>query len=813
MKKIIIVAFILYLVIFTTITYLNKVFFPQKMKALIVTSLRNQTGKDVTLKSLEFNIFKGLILHDLIVSDTKNVILSTRQATCSIFIWPIFKKQIIIPSISLKAPYIFLERRPDNTFNLEDLFVSLEKKENKPGYNISVFKVNVLAGNIVFQDSTLATKFKKEIKNIQFNLYLGLPANIKFNFKGEMPNNPTSYINAFGNYKIIDKELSVNIEVKNLLVSEFKAYYSSLENLTSGLIDLQAKIKLKDQLIKADIIAKGSNLLFAKEKLNAKLDSFVRAKIDYNLKAKKLSFEGSCDVLQADITGIELLGEIKNIQGKFNFNERSLIADSLKAQLWGAPFEIKLGIKNFNTGILNINTDLDLKYLASFAKEKFNFSLINSATGRANLSMSIHTDEKGTWLAQGNFAIKDANLKLDKQENPIENISSLIEFSQNGFNWKDTKFRYQGANYETSGTLSNFAAPNVRFRLDSTDLSADADINLLGKIIKVNQFKGKYFDSQFSASGEVDNSALAGPKLDLSGEVNLELNDLNKILDKKYPAIKNMRPAGRMDAQFKLNGNPADFKNCYVQAKLTSNKFSLYGLNTQDLSLDFFQDQKIAKISDIHISFYDGLIEGNGMLNLNFDDLPYQLELKANGIKLEKLKLDTSSKNKIISGTLLGEIKINGFSGDLNKLNGTGKFSISEGKLWELNLLQGVGKLIFASDLGNIEVSECACDFLIKDKLIYTDKLILKSNIANLSGPVKIGFDNSLNGSLDIEILSNMIPISGTLKDLTTAIAGEAGIFGVIKLSGTLAEPKYSFKPAVTNIIKGLTDIIFGKKQ
>lgn len=813
MKKFIIITLVLILIISSVIVYLNKVILPKKIKSLIITTIKEQTGKDATLKSLEFSLFKGLILNDLVITDKQNVILSTRQASCAVFIWPIFKKQIIIPSINLKAPYIFLERLSDGRFNLEDLFTKDKQEAKKSGFSLSVFKVSVLAGNVVFQDDTLATKFKKEIKNIQFNLYLGLPANIKFNFKGEMPNNPTSCINASGNYKIIDKELSCNIEVKNLLVSEFKPYYSSLENLTSGLVDLQSQIKFKDKLLRASIIAKGDNLLFTKDKLNARLNSLVNAKINYDFGAKKLSFEGFCDVLQADLTGIELLGEIKNIQGKFNFNERSLVADSLKAQLWGAPFEVKLGIKDFNTPILNIDTDLDLKYLASFAKEKFNTSLINSATGKSILAMSIYMDEKGTWLAQGNFSIKEANLKLDKQENPIENISSLIEFNQSGFNWKDTKFKYQGANYETSGTLSNFAAPNVKFRLDSTDLSADADINLLGKIIKVNQLKGKYFDSQFSVSGEVDNSALAGTKVDLKGEINLELSNLNKILDKKYPSIKNMHPAGRMDTQFKLNGNPADFKNCYVQAKLTSNKFSLYGLNVQDLSLDFFQDQKIAKISDIHISFYDGLIEGNGMLNLNSDDLAYQLELKANGIKLEKLKLDTSSKNKTISGTLLGEIKINGFSQDLSKLNGTGKFSISEGKLWELNLLQGVGKLIFASDLGNIEVSECAGDFLIKDKLIYTDKLILKSNIANLSGPVKIGFDNSLNGSLDIEILSNMIPVSGTLKDLTTAIAGEAGIFGVIKLSGTLVEPKYSFKPAVTNIIKGLTDIIFGKKQ
>ena len=58
-----------------------------------------------------------------------------------------------------------------------------------------------------------------------------------------------------------------------------------------------------------------------------------------------------------------------------------------------------------------------------------------------------------------------------------------------------------------------------------------------------------------------------------------------------------------------------------------------------------------------------------------------------------------------------------------------------------------------------------------------------------------------------------MVPLSGTLKDVTTAFMGQVGKFGVIKLSGTLQQPKYKFQPMVGNIVKGLTDIFFGKQQ
>ena len=94
---------------------------------------------------------------------------------------------------------------------------------------------------------------------------------------------------------------------------------------------------------------------------------------------------------------------------------------------------------------------------------------------------------------------------------------------------------------------------------------------------------------------------------------------------------------------------------------------------------------------------------------------------------------------------------------------------------------------------------------------MYTDRFRLHSSIVNIAGPVKIGLDNSLEGALDVEILSEMVPLDGTFKDVTTAIIGKGGKFGVIKLSGTLAEPKYAFKTAVGSIIQGLANVFLKK--
>ena len=811
MKKFILIVAILFLILFGATLYLNKILLPKKIKSLVVSTLAEQTKKNVTLKSLEFSFFRGLVLRDLVISDGPNVILSTRQATCTVFIWPIFKKQIIIPSINLKAPYIYLERRADKSFNLQDFFVFTKPAAKRSDFSVAVFKLTISNGNIVFQDDSLAVKFRKEIKKIQLSLQLGLPVKLKFNLSAELVNQPPVLINASGEYKILSQELVSNLTLKDLSTQEFSAYYQDLGDLVSGLIDLQAQVNLKNKILQVNLTSSGDNLTFVKDNLRAKLNSDLQGKIEYNLETKKLKFNGTYDIHQADISGLEFLGQVKNLNGKFVFNQNSLIADNLKAEFLGVPFEIKLGIKDFSTRVLSINTDFDLSILPAIAKDKFNLYLVNSASGKGALFVKILPDHQGTWGVQGSLDITGAGLKLDKVNGLVEDIAGSIEFSRQGLSWLDTKFKYQGINYKSSGTLYDFGAPKIKLKLYSDDLSVAGDFDLLGKKIKIGQLKGKYLDSQFLINGDIDQSDPAKPQVDLTGRVNLELSNLNKILAKTYPGIKASLPSGQLDTQFNLSGSIKDFKNCYLHAKSTSSNFSLYGLKATDLSLDYLQELGIAKITAMHMGFYDGVIEGSGAVSLNTTELAYRLELSSSGIKLEKLILDTPSKHKNIAGIFLGEVKFNGAGSDLNKIDGMGSFSVSHGKLGELNLLQGLGKLLLSKDLGSIEFTGCSCVFLLKDKFAYTDNLKLTSSIVNLTGPIKIGFDSSLEGALDVEILNELVPLDGTFKDVTTAIIGKGGKFGVIKLSGTLSKPKYAFKTDVGNMIQGLANMLFKK--
>ena len=710
-KKLIILFIILVLVISVGIFYLNNVILPTKIKFLIVNGLQEQMQKKVSLESVQFNIFKGLVLRNLTIYDNEKTIISLKEASCTFLILPIFKKIIVIPSIRIRAASVLLERRKDNTFNLQDFILKKASQTKASQFNIFIYKISVTNGNIHFKDDTFAKAFTKDLERLNLSLNLSLPAKVKFNFKSQITTMPIIKINATGEYAIPQQELTAKISVQDFSPAELYPYYqNSGLVIAKGLIDATADLKFKDNTLYANISTKSRNMEFSKDKNTLIVNSDITSNLEYSLKDKQMN------------------------------------------QL------------------------------------------------------------------KGNIKILDAHFK--SENGSIEDINGIIQFDKDQLKWPSLNFKYLDVPYKTEGTLTNFQSPQVQLRLSSKDLSLDSDLEVKDRLVNLTKLSGKYLNSDFSFKGNINTVNAPSLETQISGEFNLNLKDTKEMF-KKIPGqggyaegakLDQIKPEGLVNIQVSLKGNINDFKSCNVQAKLSSSNISAYGLKAQGFALTYNQAEGIADIPVIHLALYDGTLEGKANINFNSANLPYWIVGDIEGLKLGKLKLDTTLKDKDLEGTFQAQVKLNGFSDDISKLSGTGNISITNGKLWQLNLFQGLGSLLFArDDFSNIVFSDASCGFTLQDKYIFTDSLKLKSNVTDLSGTVKIGFDNSIDAAINVEVLDEMVPLSGTFKDITTAIVGQGGVFGVIKISGTLKEPKYKFKPAISNIIKGLKDIFFGK--
>jgi hypothetical protein len=811
-KKNIIILFISFIILASaTIFYLNKVVLPIKIKSLIIKGIQEATGKKVNLDSVQFNIFKGLVIKNLVISDGAKAIISLKEGSCAFIIPAIFNKKIILNNIRLQSPQIILERKADNTFNLMDLLPRKETKEEKAKFSVFIRKISMTDGRIDFQDNTNSPLFTKSIDNLNAEIFLFLPTSVKFDFKGEISGKQRMEMAADGEFNLVTTQIACKITLRNFSPQEFSVYYKDLGfSIPEGTISTHSDIIFKDDVLSLHSQAEVKKLIFSSGQFQSKLNSDVSADIKYNLKDKKLIFSGTATLADSNLSGVAFIGRVDNISGDVKFNNAGLSADKINASISGMPLGAKVSFSDFNNPLLNISiSSLDLNALWKVLKDKFKLESPIEIRGAGELALTVAGSQQQQ-LSQinGSLDVSKGRLSLSKTGLSLEDIVGKFEFTQEQLKWSGMNFKYQGAPYQTDGNLTNFQTPLINFALSSRDLSLESNLTVNNKLIKLSKLKGKYIDSEFTLSGSLDVAKPAMLMADITGELNLDLKDIKEPFKKFQKQIEKINPSGIVHVNFVLNGNINDFKSCMAQADFSSPFISAYGLKSQSFSLHYVQENGLIEMPLIHLSLYDGSIDGNVAMNISAEHLPYRVDLGMNNIEIEKLKLDTAAKDKDIAGIIQAQIKLSGYSNDLSKLTGAGRILVTEGKLWELNLFKGLGKLIFAKEFSNIVFSEASCGFIIQNQSIFTDNLKLKSKLVELTGTSNIAFDGTLDAAIDLHVLNKMIPLNETFKDVIVAIAGKLDTVGVIKISGTLKEPTYKFQPAVIDILKGLKDTV-----
>src|SRR3989339_64759 len=946
LKKISVILLSLLVIISCAIIYLNKVVLPVKIKALIIEAVEKQTGKRASLESVRFNLFKGLVLSGLNLYDGQKKLIGTKEASCSFLILPILKeKKIIIPYIKIQSPYIFISREADNSINLMKLIPAQEKTESKDSpFGLIISGINILDANVDFEDNSLSPSFTKSMEGLNLSARLNLPAGVKFKLNARLKTNPTAELNAEGEFRLINKELTAKINLKNLPPGEFASYYQSLGlSINQGTMDASLDLKFKDNRLSADSKIQCNKITAVKDKITVKLNSAISAGINYNLKDQQLTYSGSADIIETYISGIEAVGEISGISAKINFDNRGLSSDKIIANYFGLNVTAKARLSDFNNPIvyLEIKSEADLKSAQEILSQKFNLSLPAELSGKGQLWVKLETplppkeipalsgslelvsaeaaynefgvilkningplefnlnqlawkDVRFDWLdssyktagslsdfsrgagsrgrindlagkdpllsleisssqlnlsriqktiserfklkvpvniegsgklalnlktklpareipqIDGSLDITSADIKITELNQNLSGVRGHLEFTQNTLNWSKMNFNYLDTAYTSEGRMKNFLSPLIDLELSSAELKLKSNIWLNHKLIKISALEGKYLNSNISLSGTIDTAQSQAVSADINADLELDLKDLEKPLAKFKDQLEKIKPSGIVKAKLNLNGNINDLKSAQGHLRLESSSLSLYGLKPEEFLLDYHQADRLADIPLARISLYDGSIDANAKVNLDSPNLPFKLELGVQGIKIEKLKQDTPLKTQDLSGTLEAITKLNGLLTDFSKLSGSGKVLIKDGRLWQLNFFKGIGEILFTKDFANVVFNEGYCEFFIKDQFLFTDNLRLRSNIVDLEGKGKVGFDGTLDAAINTQVSESLTPETGTLKDFTTALIGQAGRFGVIKLSGTIQEPKYKFQAAVTDVMKGLKDFVIG---
>lgn len=802
-KKLVHVLIVLIMAVGIAISYLGSLILPVKIATLVSEEIERSTGKKVLIESVNFDIFKGLVLGDLIIYDRHSIIVWAKSASCGISIWSLFERNVTPLSVTIDRPAIYLERRPDGSFNLEELFP--KEYKNAPALAVVINRIHVRRGRIIFIDRTVAPAFKERIDDVAMDIAISAPDKVAMDLSCSIPFRTPSYLNFSGVYSASLQELAGRIHAKGLVLKEFKDYYKSADiDFPSGVVDASADLIIKDNAVTVNIEGNLKDLHIDKEKLKIRLDSLMQVMVEYDLKEKAFEYAGKLGVHSMDIAGVEAIGPLENIKADIEFNDSRLWSENVIVDACGMRWKSRINIINFANPILDVYADSSahLGVIQKMLKDEFKIVLPTEISGKADIQLAVQAQPDKPVKMNGYVMLHDATASMGAGNFPLENINGQAQFNLDGIRWSGIKLQYREVPYTSSGKLVNFASPSVELEVVSRNLSFRSAFGVKGNRVRLSSLRGNYFGSSFTLAGQIDLAERNVIDADIKGALELQLTDLRKMV--KDPAqLEKINPAGRLNAKFTLNGNANDLKNCDIRMKVKADRLFLSGLTLTDMALDYSQSEGAAQMRSMRARFYGGSLFATAKINWMAKSLPYSINLDAKDVKLEEIKADTGLKDKTVSGDIMAIADLSGTFKDVTKVYGTGRISITNGKLWQLNLFKGIGSLIFTDDFSDIMFTEGACDLKIADKSLLVKNFVLKSSVLNLYGSGVIGPDKAIDAIVHPEIKEDAI--GGTKERIAMAVSSNT----VIKITGTFEKPEFKTQANFADVVGGIAGAIF----
>ena len=391
-------------------------------------------------------------------------------------------------------------------------------------------------------------------------------------------------------------------------------------------------------------------------------------------------------------------------------------------------------------------------------------------------------------------------------------VSGPLELSKSALAWKGFKVSRGEQSYITAGTLKNFSSPEIDFNaFDGNNLQIEGLAKTENNVLTISYLKATTPASTVSLTGTLD---FGSKELNagLSSLFDLELSDLDTFF-KHTKSWEQAKPSGKVSGQAKFTGSLSNIPHASASCGFKSGPLSAYGLKAGSSFADYKQEAGRAKLL-FNFSAYDGLMNNEADIDLTAPGLPFQFKTKFEGLKLEQLKNDTVLKNKDLAGSLTGQAEFTGSLNSIKDSSGQGTIDMSKGKLLQLDVLAGLGQLLFP-ELGMITFDYGHAGFTVKDRKVNTNDFALTSRTLALAGKGSLGFDGSVDAFMELQVSDMIIPTLGHLRQIAGMVLKQTGKIVGVKITGTRRQPKYSVEqPIVMDIwkkLKGLLNLMGNK--
>ena len=583
-----------------------------------------------------------------------------------------------------------------------------------------------------------------------------------------------------------DKKITADFTSENahLSLTDKTLHFDGLQTLKKALVEIGADMKFRG-------------------------DYDVNLAYDLDLESKQSTYKGTLGISEALFSGLPQINELKIAVGEVAFDQNSLSANNLTLNTQNTNLTITGTVKDFEnpSADLHITTsDVNLALIKAFASRallKANIDVSGHAALDCYLKGPISSPVDS--IVNLKATLTDTNLSLQSIHQTIQNIAGIVNYEASKLSWQDLKGTFQGENYTLNGQLNDFKSPLISTTVESANISASTQLQVLNQKIKITSLSGKYYKSSFDIKGDVLLAENADPSLDVNSSFNINLADLRSIAPQFKDTLASAEPKGQLAVEGFLKGPLNNWPEWQLSMRIKSDYISIFQTPIQNLSIQYSQRDKKITENNILANIYNGNIVISSTSDLTTEGFPAKIDIRLDNMKLEDLAKDRKLEYKNLSGNVAAVIKAEAPLLNIKSITGQGSFAITDANLGEFKLIEEIAKFATIKEIHSIIFNGAQGTFLIANEKIQSQKTEIFGNTVNIRVKGWLDFNKNLDIEANPDVSEIVMNQSDSLKRIPTGLIGQAL---VVKITGTIDHPKVTSTFSPLKPIENVKDLL-----
>jgi hypothetical protein len=196
-------------------------------------------------------------------------------------------------------------------------------------------------------------------------------------------------------------------------------------------------------------------------------------------------------------------------------------------------------------------------------------------------------------------------------------------------------------------------------------------------------------------------------------------------------------------------------------------------------------------LTNVVTAFYGGAADGSAYFDFRVphEGADYQYTVNVTNMNLHWLAQELRTQTNHLEGTLAGQIVItNASTEDWRTMSGHGHVSLRDGLLWDIPVISILSPVLNAVSpgLGNNRATEATANFVITNRVIYSDSLEIRSTMTRLEYVGAI----DLNQNVNARVTAHLLRDTWMVGPLVSTVLWPVSKLFEYHITGQLKDPK-----------------------